>query len=125
MTLAADKPAGHDAHCVRVDAGSRWSDRGIPKAVYAASGEALDVSIRVFDRDETVAASGQTPGEEIGAILEGEFDVEAAGERYVLRAGEAILIPPGAPRRWRCRSTRGVAYRVVVKTPALPDEVAS
>ncbi|MGV2290452.1 cupin domain-containing protein [Trinickia sp. YCB016] len=120
MTRFPDKPVADDAHCVRLDAGSRWSDPSVPKAMYAASGEALDVSIRVFDADESIEAAEQALGEEIGAILDGEFEVEAAGERYVLRAGEAILIPPGAKRRWRCRSARGVAYRVVVKIPALP-----
>jgi quercetin dioxygenase-like cupin family protein len=60
-------------------------------------------------------------GEEVATILEGSFDVDAAGEQYRLTRGEGIIIPPGEPRDWVCAAPRGVLYRVVVTTPALAD----
>ncbi|WP_233836712.1 cupin domain-containing protein [Paraburkholderia sp. ZP32-5] len=54
----------------------------------------------------------ETGGEQIVAIVEGMFDINAAGESYRLQTGEVILIPPGEPRQIICVSDTGKLYHV-------------
>ncbi|RAR57566.1 hypothetical protein C7401_115122 [Paraburkholderia unamae] len=76
-----------------------------------AQGELLAAEFSVFAAGEVREDHADARGEEVVAILEGEFDIDAAGEHYRLVAGEAILIPPREPRRFACVAARGVLYR--------------
>ena len=78
----------------------------------------------VCKEGDTVSFEADLLGEEVGAILEGQFDILAAGEAYCLSAGEAILIPPKEARRFQCLSERGVLYRVTVHQKAVDGETA-
>jgi hypothetical protein len=49
--------------------------------------------------------------EELGAALEGRFELTSGDDRYEIAAGQAILVPAGAPRQWRALDD-GVLYRV-------------
>jgi len=76
-----------------------------------AQGELLVAEFSVFAAGEVREDHADVRGEEVVAILEGEFDIDAAGEHYRLVAGEAILIPPREPRRFACVGAQGVLYR--------------
>ncbi len=39
--------------------------------------------------------------EQIAFVLEGEFEFEVAGEKRVLRRGDAVVIPPNVPHSAR------------------------
>lgn len=82
------------------------------------SGDKFELQLRTFKQGEIVEGGLPNLGEEVGAILEGSFAVDAAGEQYELSAGEAIVIPPHEPRQWRCLSAAGVLYRAVVRLNA-------
>lgn len=88
----------------------------------ALCGDKFNLQLQTFSQGEGVEGGMPTLGEEVGAILQGTFAVDAAGEHYQLSAGEAIVIPPNEPRAWRCLSSTGVLYRAVVR---LDDEQAS
>jgi mannose-6-phosphate isomerase-like protein (cupin superfamily) len=95
----------------------------VPKAVASsamqtADGDALAAVTQLLSRDETVEFAEDVLGEEVGAVLEGRVDIVAAHEHYVLSEGEAILIPPNEPRRYKCVSDRCVLYRVTVRDAA-------
>lgn len=86
-------------------------------------GEHMSISIAVFGQGQQSEAVAGEQGEEVATVLEGEFLVEAAGERYELTPGEGIIIPPREPRSWTCLSARGALYRVIVSldNPAPPQ----
>jgi quercetin dioxygenase-like cupin family protein len=86
-------------------------------------GEHLSVGIGVYRQGETVVAPDNGLGEEVATVLEGEFRVDAAGERYELLPGEGIVIPPREPRTWICLSERGVLYRVLTQPGAGPSPI--
>lgn len=79
------------------------------------SGDKFELQLRTYTEGEIVEGGLPDLGEEVGAILEGSFAIDAAGEHYELSAGEAIVIPPHEPRQWRCQSATGVLYRAVVR----------
>jgi quercetin dioxygenase-like cupin family protein len=79
---------------------------------HAAEGAALAASTERMTRDALIAFEADATGEEVAAVLEGQVDIVAAGEHYVLSAGEAILIPPREARRFRCLTPTAVLYRV-------------
>ncbi|MFX1766783.1 hypothetical protein PWP93_30220 [Paraburkholderia sp. A1RI-2L] len=85
----------------------------VRQAESATRGSAFDMSIRELRGGERIEAAAGLAGEEVAAILEGSFSIEAAGEHYRLSSGEAIIIPPGAARAWTCTSATGVLYRVI------------
>ena len=43
--------------------------------------------------------------EQISFVLEGEFEFEVAGEKRILRRGEAVVIPPNVPHAARTYET--------------------
>lgn len=112
-------PADAPGHCTRLAAGDKWPDASCPEKMYQASGSAFDTAIRVFAAGETLEFAAGTLGEEVGAILDGRFEILAAGEHYTLSRGEAILIPPAEARRFCCVSERGVLYRVTNRAALL------
>lgn len=113
MADSATQQAPAGRHCQRVDAGARWVARDAPPGTFSTTGEDLAIAIRVFAESECLAQAAGSAGEEVAAVLEGVFRIDAAGERYELSPGEAIIIPPGEPRAWTCLSPRGVLYRAV------------
>jgi transcriptional regulator with XRE-family HTH domain len=68
----------------------------LPTARLPASGVSAEV--------QPGGGSGDTrplrPGEEVLLVLEGMLQVEVAGERYRLRAGDALHYPTDRPHRW-------------------------
>lgn len=83
-----------------------------------AKGAALAMTTQAMKQDEVIEFAASALGEEVAAVLEGRVDVVAAGEHYVLSAGEAILIPPHEARRYRCLEANSVLYRVVCDASA-------
>ncbi|EQB15079.1 MULTISPECIES: cupin domain-containing protein [Novosphingobium] len=97
----------------------------IPTPVHGAptsgGGDHLEAALRRFVNGETLSPHDDHAFEEVAAVLEGEFHVEAAGEVYDLSTGEGIVIPPGEPREWRCDGENGgLLYRVLVRVPGAP-----
>jgi quercetin dioxygenase-like cupin family protein len=86
-----------------------------------ASGRDLEILIRRFVQGEVLDIEAGAVGEEVMAVLEGEFHLSAAGEEYALSMGEGAIIPSAEARAWRCDSQRGVLYRAVVRQIA-PEE---
>lgn len=82
------------------------------------TGDAFDLQLRPFACGDVVEGGISDLGEEVGAVVEGSFDVFAAGESYSLSAGEAIIIPPNELRRWVCTSAQGLLYRAIVRLDA-------
>ncbi|MBK5123778.1 cupin domain-containing protein [Burkholderia sp. R-69980] len=106
-----NQPAEGDVHCTSVRAADSWRDAAVASGSIRAQGALLSTEFDVFDQGEVREHPAGIVGEEVVAILEGEFDIDAAGEHYRLVAGEAILIPPREPRRFSCVGARGVLYR--------------
>ncbi|WP_322102270.1 cupin domain-containing protein [Paraburkholderia sp. J41] len=111
MNSQAETVTGETAQCTSVNAAERWRDPQAASQTLRAEGACLTTEFAVFAPRETRDEAAQTRGEEVVAILEGEFDIDAAGEHYRLVAGEAILIPPREPRRFTCLGAKGVLYR--------------
>jgi hypothetical protein len=99
-----------------------WAPGAAPKALaFQTRGLGLDVELCRWDAGDVqnVAAS---LGEEMGAVLEGSFEMRCGDECHELHAGSGILIPPGVSRCWRLLSDSGVLYRVVGRVE--PHETA-
>lgn len=99
--------------CRRVAAGKSTSTA---PARHEASGEAFDIAIQVLRQGDTLSAAAGEAGEEVAAVLDGTFTIEAAGETYRLSKGEGIIIPSAEPRRWICDTEGGRLYRVINRT---------
>jgi mannose-6-phosphate isomerase-like protein (cupin superfamily) len=97
--------------CRAEDSGWRPDVGGEPDL--RTRGEHLDVELRAWRRGEQVEiASAPHVSEELGAVLEGRFELVCGDERYELEAGAGILIPPREGHRWTLLSDHGVLYRV-------------
>ncbi|MHA6796204.1 cupin domain-containing protein [Pseudonocardia bannensis] len=105
--------AGHSAP---VAVHVRAADRPAPPADWASSAEGVTAEgiaepselLRggaVLAVVEPHGTSGDTrplrPGEEMMMVLEGELQVEVAGERYLVRAGDTLHYPTDRPHEWR------------------------
>ncbi|RDK10321.1 cupin domain-containing protein [Cupriavidus lacunae] len=101
------------ALCRRVAAGSSTSTG---PTRHEASGDAFDIAIHVLSQGQTLSAAAGQAGEEVAAVLEGAFTIEAAGETYRLSKGEGIIIPSAEPRCWTCDTEGGRLYRVINRT---------
>ncbi|WP_042885338.1 cupin domain-containing protein [Cupriavidus necator] len=99
--------------CRRVAAGQSSPTE---PACHATSGDAFDIAIHVLRQGEMLSAAAGEAGEEVAAVLEGTFTIEAAGESYRLSKGEGIIIPNAEPRRWTCDAGSGRLYRVINRT---------
>ena len=77
-------------------------------------GAALNLELRRWNQGETLSVPASDDlGEELGAVLEGRFELVCGDEHHELASGEGILIPPHEPRQWRVLSASGVLYRVL------------
>lgn len=97
------------------------ADRGPrePRGTRRIRGKHFDIEFVRMGCGETVGRSpGAAAGEEVAAVLEGALCVESGDERYVLSAGEGIVIPPGQGSRWSAPETGGLLYRVIVRAGA-------
>jgi mannose-6-phosphate isomerase-like protein (cupin superfamily) len=80
---------------------------------FQTHGVVLAVELRHWAGGETLDVRERTElCEEMGAVLEGRYELLCGDERYELAAGDGILVPPGEPRTWRVLSEAGVLYRV-------------
>lgn len=111
MNSQAETSARDFVQCVTVEAGERWRDPQAASQTVHARGALLTTEFAVFEPREVRDEAHGSRGEEVVAILEGGFDIDAAGEHYRLVAGEAILIPPREPRRFTCLGAKSVLYR--------------
>ncbi len=101
--------------CSTADSGWRPGDAAAAPQ-FRTAGRDLVVELRRWERSD-IAQLAPPPGlaEEVGAVLDGRFELVSEGERHELAAGSGILIPPGAARTWRLLSDSGVLYRVFAK----------
>jgi quercetin dioxygenase-like cupin family protein len=92
---------------------SGWRPESTTPVDFRTRGKVLSVELRRWTTGASVSVS--TPadlGEEMGAVLEGRYELTCEGERYELGPGDGILIPAGEPHTWRLLSGEGVLYRV-------------
>lgn len=116
MNHPVAQSASHDLDSVHCRNVSISADSAAELPAAHASGDAFDVSIVTMREGDSVAFEPDSQGEEVGAVISGQFSVDAAGERYQLSRGEGIIIPSGAQRTWTCDSPDGRLYRVVNRT---------
>jgi len=64
-----------------------------------------------FEPDSEVPAHSH-PHEQLGLIVEGEFEMTIAGERRMLRPGDTYVIPGGVPHGGRTRAGRALVLDV-------------
>ena len=80
-------------------------------------GKDLSVDLRGWAQGETINCAGPEQPEELGAVLEGEFELTCGDERHVLKAGMGILVPPREAHSWRALTQGAVLYRVFGPRP--------
>jgi hypothetical protein len=98
--------------CTAADSGWRPDDAETAPQ-FTAEGQELAVELRRWTKaDIATLAAPRDLGEEMGAVLNGRFELICEDDRYELEPGGGILIPPAAPRTWRLLSESGVLYRV-------------
>lgn len=98
--------------CTTADTGWRPHDDAT-NPDFQGAGRELGAELKRWTRAdaERLAAPGELR-EEMGAVLDGCFEIVCEDERYELRPGDGILIPHQAPRTWRLLSEDGTLYRV-------------
>jgi quercetin dioxygenase-like cupin family protein len=74
-------------------------------------GHALMMSF-VYMRPHSVAAIHAHPEEQMGTVLEGEYEFELNGVRRLCRAGDVYVVPPGVPHGARTFDRACVALDV-------------
>jgi hypothetical protein len=101
--------------CSTEDSGWRPADAATAPA-FRTEGRDLIVELRRWNASD-IAELAPPPnlGEEVGAVLNGRFELTTGDERHELAPGSGILIPPGEARTWRLLSESGVLYRVFPK----------
>jgi hypothetical protein len=98
--------------CTAADSGWRPGDEATAPH-FRAEGLELAVELRRWTQDDIATlVAPRDLGEEMGAVLNGRFELICEDDRYELEPGGCILIPPAAPRAWRLLSETGVLYRV-------------
>ena len=85
-----------------------WAVGQAAQPEFAVQGSALRVALRRWAAGEMLDASGP---EEMGAVLEGRFELLCEEDRHELAAGQGALVPQGAPHRWRALQD-GILYQV-------------
>jgi hypothetical protein len=101
--------------CSTEDSGWRPADE-TTEPRFRTEGRDLVVELRRWNAgDIAELAAPPNLGEEVGAVLNGRFELTTGDERHELVPGSGILIPPGEARTWRLLSDSGVLYRVFLK----------
>lgn len=109
---ALERPIGHFvgdeaptavASVVAAGAGAEVSDDGVTRTAITAAPERFRVAgaAVVVDAGAEGSSGGPQAGEELVHLLEGELEVEVAGERHVLGAGDTVQFPADRHTRWR------------------------
>jgi len=75
-----------------------------------AAGKDLQAELTHWQAGQARTIAAQA-GEEMGAVLQGRFELRCGDETHVLEAGSGLLIPPGYERTWTALDA-GVLYRV-------------
>lgn len=108
-----------DPNCVVLDSG--WlPGRDTQMNSFEAGGVLLVAKLRRWSAGDTDERPFQHLPEEMGAVLDGVFELVCGDERYVLEAGDGILIPAHEARTWRLLSDHGAVYRVGLKKAPAP-----
>lgn len=84
---------------------------------FSLEGKDLTIDLRAWAQSETMDCTGPHLPEELGAVLEGEFELTCGTERHVLKAGMGILVPPREAHHWRALTAGAVLYRVLGPQP--------
>ena len=85
---------------------------------FTLRGKDLVVELRPWAANETcVYAPSPDLPEELGSVLEGEFELTCGDERHLLKAGMCILVPPREAHTWRALTANAVLYRVFGPRP--------
>ena len=109
-------------HCGRIGMGEPDpAGRLVPDTV---TGTALHMTLHHLQEGERLVPPLDKHGEEVAMVLDGTFQVEAAGESYLLSRGEGIIIPRREARHWQCMSAGGQLYRVVNLASLADDDGA-
>jgi len=104
-----------DTYCAQ-DTG--WRMGASAPAKFTTEGKFLKADLCTWAKDETITVgAGADCPEELGAVLEGEFELTCGDEHYVLSAGMGIVVPPREAHTWRARSHNAVLYRVFGPKP--------
>jgi len=109
---ALERPIGHFvgdeapaavASVVAAGAGAVVADDGTTRTAITAAPERFRVggAAVVVEVGAEGASGGPQAGEELVHLLEGALEVEVAGERHVLGAGDTIQFPADRHTRWR------------------------
>lgn len=61
-----------------------------------SQGRALSVTLFAFDKGEEISTHS-APGDAMVYLLDGEAEVTIGGEKFVLKAGETIVMPAQIP----------------------------
>ncbi len=61
-----------------------------------AQNDAVSVTLFAFDKGEEISTH-QSEGDAFVTVLEGEGEYTVGGEKYVVRAGESLLMPANVP----------------------------
>ena len=78
MNNRAENPANDIAQCTLVEAGERWREPHAASQTEHAQGALLTTEFAVFEPSEVPDDAAGARGEEVVAILEGKFDIDAA-----------------------------------------------
>jgi transcriptional regulator with XRE-family HTH domain len=91
------------ASVVAAGAGAEARDGGTTRTAITAAPERFRVggAAVVVDAGAEGSSGGPQAGEELVHLLEGALEVEVAGERHVLGAGDTIQFPADRHARWR------------------------
>ena len=101
--------------CSTEDSGWRPADEATDPH-FRTQCRALAVELRRWNASDIAELTAPPNlGEEVGAVLNGRFELTMGDERHELAPGSGILIPPGEARTWRLLSDSGVLYRVFPK----------
>jgi len=86
-------------------------------------GDTLIAAVATCRRDDRIGNALSPSGwtEEVGAVVEGRFELIFDDETHLLDAGQAAAIDNGQPHEWKCLSERGVLYRVALKAIAADE----
>ncbi|CAG9187574.1 hypothetical protein [Cupriavidus pinatubonensis] len=110
-------------HCERISV--RAADATGRPITNEVTGDAFRMTLHQMRERERLDPPGDKSGEEVALVLDGTFQVEAAGESYLLSRGEGIIIPPREARQWQCMSASGQLYRVVNLASLVGDDGAA
>jgi quercetin dioxygenase-like cupin family protein len=90
-----------------------------PNTIYSRQAQGADLSVIIckFTKGTTTADVDAPKSEEVTTVTSGKFKVKAGAEEYLLREGDAIIVPPGLERLWECIDETGSIIRIITPPP--------